>query len=119
MTPIDHYATTTSKALATEPAHKMECQVVDMTVPCDCGFFPSTLEQRIAVGLVTARALEGRHWADVLLREHRDNPFAIALARHLARRSHKLEKLGLEYCKEYPPADDRLGEPEPPRVTLQ
>lgn len=61
--------------------------------------------------------LECRHWADVILREHRDNPLAVRLARHLATRSHKLESMGLELCKEgvWP----IKGSTQEPKVKLQ
>jgi hypothetical protein len=113
------YVTRGAAALAPDPKHTDGCEFKDrLDVQCDCGFYPSVLEQRIAIGILQARALECRHWADVLLTQHRDHPIAVKLARHLAVRSQKLEKLGLDLCKVWPPYDPAKPEEEQ-KVDLQ
>lgn len=98
--PFSMWLTNFAAVLAADPRHTLECDLNMGAGPCNCDYHPSVLEQRIAIGLIQSRALECRHWADVLIREHPNDPIAIALARHLARRSHKLEQLGLDLCKE-------------------
>lgn len=98
---------TTAAALAKDPVHAIHCHNTNMVAPCDCGFIPSTLEQRIAIGLLQARALECRHWSGKLLVGFPGNPFAQQLSKHLSDRSHGLEMMGLKMCREYPPGEQQ------------
>lgn len=68
---------------------------------------PSTLEQRICIGLVQARALELRTVAGtILLKGLGANPMALKLSMAMRERSHKLEQLGLALAKHWPPTPD-------------
>lgn len=118
MTVMEEYVTKTAAVLGKDPVHDVGCQSVEMSVPCDCGYHPSTLEQRIAIGLMQARALECRFWAGKLQVNFPTNPFAVWLAGQLMDRSHKLETVGLAMCRVYPPETDTKVE-QPPMVTLQ
>ncbi len=73
-----------------------EGDLLDGPVP-DQGF-----RQRIAICLIQARALECRTLAGELAVA--GNEYAVMIAAMCMDRSHKLEKLGLEYAKAWPPA---------------
>lgn len=62
----------------------------------------TALAQRIAIGLIQARVLECRTLAGEL--NVSGDPHARMIAAMCMDRSHKLEKLGLEYAKNWPPA---------------
>ena len=65
---------------------------------------PSTFEQRIAIGLVQARALELRHLAGELqIHGFTRHPLIKGLWAKMIERSSMLEPLGLEMCEAYPP----------------
>lgn len=65
---------------------------------------PTTPEQRIAIGLVQARAKECRAIAnEMLVNGGTRNPVLYSVYAALIDRSSKLEKLGLDMVTEYPP----------------
>lgn len=109
----------TAAAIAKDPEHAEGCTGTDMTEKCYCGFIPSTREQRLAIALVQARALECRDRATELqIRGYTQNPLVQAIFAKLWERSHNLEKLGLLLCDQYPPPDDATPEnsPEPKSI---
>jgi hypothetical protein len=84
---------------------------------------PSTLEQRICIGMIQARALECRHTAGSLLiygqrvvqRFPLNQRAAVgqaitAISVQLRERSHKLEKLGMDLARKWPPEEDNFEE---------
>lgn len=111
MTVHEEYVTTTAKTVAEEPKHSMLCQNPDMGQKCDCGYIPSTLEQRVSIALTQARALEARYWG-MKLRVLATDPSArgvsaaqisLWVANQMTDRSHKLERVGLAMCEKFPP----------------
>lgn len=72
--------------------------------------YTTTLEQRLAIGLIQARALECRHHAGQLRLES-TNPMLpmlqqtalLTVANRLLDRSHKLEQISLGMIEKYPP----------------
>ncbi len=93
--------------LVPDPTHAPSC-AAHVNAPCDCGMFPSTLEQRLAIGLIQARALELRSVATKMqLRGlDRKSPQGAWLFQQLWDRSHELEQIGLSLCAAYPPAEE-------------
>lgn len=63
------------------------------------------LSQRIAAGLVQARALECRHLAGELIVNNPSHPIIASVARECWERSHKLEAIAMQFAKEWPPAE--------------
>lgn len=91
MTPLDKYLIENATELAKDDA------AAERTTP-------TTLEQRIAIGLVQARALECRHLAGQLqIYGLTRIPQIRALWAYYIDRSSKLEAIGLEMCEKYPP----------------
>ena len=98
----------TVEGLIPDPEHDPSC-AARIGGECECGYVASTLPQRLAIGLVQARALELRNMATQMqLRNLQSSPPGAYLFTRLWDRSHKLEKIGLEMCKTYPPVE---GEP--------
>lgn len=103
MTAFEEWLTKTAAGLVPDPQHAPSCAAL-VGGECDCGIVLSSLEQRIAIGLVQARALECRSLAAQLqIRNLQNTPDGAYLFTKLWDRSHALEKLGLELCKQYPP----------------
>src|SRR5579885_3289272 len=71
---------------------------------------PTTIEQRIAVGLVQARAAECRAIAGDLHKQGATMQSRVAaqLANLLAQQSHVYEQIALRLCDEYPPGASLL-----------
>lgn len=69
----------------------------------------TTLEQRLAIALMQARATEARHWSGQLLIHLPHEPIARELSARLSDRSHKLEAIALEMCTVYPPTTEPVG----------
>ncbi len=65
----------------------------------------AALEQRVAILLVQARALECRHLAGELAVGGANHPVAVQIMEALWDRSHKLEAIGLMLAKQWPPVD--------------
>lgn len=106
MTAFEQWLTSTTAALAPDPTHAAHCRVVDMSTKCDCGFIPSTIHQRLAIGLCQARALELRTMAtEMQVKGLNQSPPGAYLFTRLWDRSHKLEQIGLALCTQYPPSD--------------
>lgn len=119
MNAFDTYLTQTAANLAKDPEHAPECegsQAPDESATrcriCTCGFHPSVLNQRIAIGLLQARALECRELADnlrlsgVTLKSN----LAAEFAQVLTSRSHMLEQKALVLCDQWPPSDGPVAE---------
>lgn len=77
----------------------------------------STVEQRISIALVQARAAECRHLSGELLLHYPTEPLLRALSMRLSDRSHKLEQLALALCMTYPPDTPTEPSPSPLIVT--
>lgn len=104
MTAIEEYVTKVAAALAKDPEHDPGCQWLTGSLDsCNCGYVPSTLEQRIAIGLVEARAIECRYWSTKLLSKFLGEVWAVWLSKHLDERARKLGVVGLSMCKTWPP----------------
>lgn len=94
------WLTEVAKNLAKEPT------------PEEAAALPTTLEQRIAVGLVEARARECKHMAtDLRLSSSGSLPGVQKIAQYIDNRGLELDQLSLELCKKYPP---EVREIEPP-----
>ncbi len=104
MTAFEQWLKESVEKLVPDPEHKDDC-AAGLGVPCDCGMVPSTLEQRLAIGLVQARALELRTMAtEMQMKNLTQTPPGAWLFQRLWDRSHKLEQIGLKLCESYPPA---------------
>jgi hypothetical protein len=72
----------------------------------------TTLEQRIAIGVIQARALECRHQAgEIALRIGLNQPFFRMYHSQLIERSHRLEQFGVQMARQYPPVDEPGEQP--------
>ena len=103
MNQLDVWLTETAANLAKEPEHAAECD----GLRCTCGYVPSVLDQRIALGLLQARALECRELANNLRMSGLTLKHQIAadFAQVLSMRSHMLEQRALQLCDQWPPSD--------------
>ncbi len=111
MTAFEQWLQTTVAALIPDPEHAPSCAAM-VGGECGCGMIPSTLEQRLAIGLVQARALELRNMATELqMKGFNQNPPGAYLFTRMWERSHKLEQIGLELCKAYPPSEPEEAGP--------
>lgn len=113
MTAFETWLTTTVAALIPDPTHSPSCAAM-VGGECGCGMVPSTLEQRLAIGLVQARALELRNMAtEMQLKGLNTSPPGAYLFQKMWDRSHKLEQIGLSLCAAYPPSDAEEETPGP------
>lgn len=92
MTALEHYLTTTAAGLVKDD------EAAERAIA-------TTLEQRIAVGLIQARAKECEAIATELMLKNNGSRAVTEIALHLRERALKLEHIGLDLCKEYPPAE--------------
>lgn len=97
MSPIDRYLTQTAAEVAKDDAQAR-----------DRGDLKTTLEQRIAVALMEARALECNYTAGEI-RLKTNNPTLLQFARALDERKHKLTARAIEMCKIWPIHDEDAG----------
>lgn len=105
MTLIDRYLILTAKEVEKSDA---EAQRPMLT----------TFEQRVAVALCEARAVECRHWATEL-RIRGTHPVARDIANAMDKRADKLQKKAIEMCGKYPPTDTGPETEPKGMVTLQ
>ncbi len=112
MTAFQSWLKESVEKLIPDPTHAPSC-AAHVDAPCDCGMVESTLPQRLAIGLVQARALECRALAaQMQMRSLQNNPDGAYLFTKLWDRSHTLEQIGLDLCKKYPPPDAAPSEEE-------
>ncbi len=112
MTAFEQWLKESVERLIPDPSHAPSC-AAHVDAPCDCGMVPSTLEQRLSIGLVQARALELRTMAtEMQLKGLNQTPPGAWLFQRLWDRSHKLEQIGLKLCESYPPSDAAPSEEE-------
>lgn len=71
---------------------------------------PTTIEQRMVIGLLQARAQECRNAAGQLHMQGatRENPIALRLAMWLTGRSEKIEQMGLSLAENWPPTAENF-----------
>ncbi len=122
MTAFEQWLKESVEKLIPDPSHAAGCptiaddesdEVLADYQECACGMVPSTLEQRLAIGLVQARALELRTMAtEMQLKNLNQTPPGAWLFQRLWDRSHKLEQIGLKLCESYPPSDAAPSEEE-------
>ena len=108
MNALDAWLTETAANLAKEPEHAADCD----GLRCACGYIPSVLEQRIALGLLQSRALECRELANNLRMSGMTlkSNLAAEFAQVLTMRSHMLEQRALQLCDQWPPSNEPIEE---------
>lgn len=79
----------------------------------------TTLEQRIAIGLIEARARELRARAGEIQMGSR-NQYLLGYAARLRDRALELDRIGMALCHEWPPVSEwPIGAPDKPPVVIQ
>ena len=112
MNAIDSWLVQTAANLAKEPEHADDCHSQYANGSCTCGFHPSTLQQRIAIGVLQSRALECRELVDHMRRTGMTLKSQIMgqFAEALILRSRMYEQKALQLCDQWPPSEEAILE---------